>query len=78
MFQEILLNGTYGLGAPAYFAVLLGKSRGLWPSVFVMCDQSERTVRCLFSVYPLRHTAERDSCHYGYYRIGYVREIDGN
>jgi hypothetical protein len=29
-------------------------------------------------VYPLRHTAERDSCHYGYYRIGYVREIDGN
>jgi hypothetical protein len=41
-------------------------------------DRSKRTVHSLFLGYPLRHVAERDSCHYGYYRIGYVRDIDGN
>jgi hypothetical protein len=24
--------------------------RGLWPSVFAVCDQTERTVHCLFRV----------------------------
>ena len=76
MTQDTLLNGT----DLVHRLTLLfsSKKAEVCGQVYLLYVIKQSALFTAFFGYPLRHTAERDSFHYGYYRIGYVREIDGN